>query len=373
MRILLAPTAFKGSFSPASVALAMASGIEDFVRKSNLHVEVDLLPIADGGDGTVESLSLSCPGILHEVAVRGACGKLQFAHWLRLGSTAVVELASACGIAALSTDELRPLNASTHGLGQVIRQVLLDDSVNDIVVALGGSASTDGGSGALSELGVKFFDENGLEVLPCGGADLTFVRSCDLSKVKQVLKGRSIRVATDVENPLLGPNGASFIFAPQKGATKEDIIVLEDSLLNFANVLEQNGNANFRYVKGAGAAGGAAFGLAVALDAEIISGFDWLSRLVNLSEKVQQADLVVTGEGRFDSSSLSGKVVGSLSELCLKFDKPLWIIAASVAQEIEKLVLKSTMLIGLAAPGQIAGANEISQAICKTLTNEYKI
>ncbi len=367
MRILVAPTAFKGTFSPAQVAVAMSRGIEDYARISGRTLSVDLLPIADGGDGTVESLSISASVKMQEYPVLGSCNEKRLAFWIELKDCAVVELASACGIAGLLKSDLNPLAAHTRGLGEVLRHVLETSSTTEIIVAVGGSASTDGGSGVLLELGVKFFDRDGFEFRPTGGIDLMRIEKCDLSAASELLAGKSIRVATDVENPLLGKNGAAYVFAPQKGASPEQVKVLDEALEKFADLIEDASQRSVRNARGAGAAGGTAFGLAAALGAEIISGFDWISRSLSLEEKIRSCDLVITGEGRVDKSSLQGKVVGSLRTVCARYNKPLWIMAASLASDISAESTGIGLLKGIVKDNLLANEQDISRVVCETL------
>ena len=368
MRILVAPTAFKGSLSPLEVARAMAEGIADFSTKTSKKVFVSLLPIADGGDGTVDSLALSCGGTVHELAVSGACSEQRTAKWLELNDSAVVELASACGIAGLK--QLKPLEAHTRGLGYVIKHVIDTTELKEIIVALGGSASTDGGSGALYELGAKFYDEYNNELVPAGGGILEKISGCNLSEARRLTSGRRLVLVTDVLNPLLGRNGATSIFGPQKGAGDRELQILESGLSRFAEIMEDEcGGVRIRDRKGAGAAGGTAFGLAAGLGAPILSGFDWLSQLLKLPEKVAQSDLVISGEGRIDNSSLHGKVIGSLYELCKQNNKPLWLVAGSISENLTVNKLDLAMVAGLSMPNsnRLAGIEDIRQFIFDSL------
>lgn len=361
MRILLAPTAYKGSLSPAQVALAMDAGIKKFAPFFlNEKIEVDLLPIADGGDGTIEALALSSGGSIEKTAVVGSCNEAREAIWLKNGEIAVVELASACGIAGLKREQLSPMHAHTRGLGIVIAAALKDNSNRELYIAIGGSASTDGASGALSELGAIFFDETGKPITPAGGGMLQQIKSCDLSKLAKLVHGRSIKIATDVVSPLLGLMGAANVFGPQKGASPEQVQILDANLRHFADVLEAQLKTSARDISGAGAAGGAGFGLSLGLDAEIISGFEWMAGLLDLEKRIEESDLVISGEGRIDSSSLQGKVIGSLTRLCKSYSKPLWLIAGSVA--LSDAMDLDAELVGAASSGtSFATTNDITE------------
>lgn len=373
MRVLIAPTAFKGSLSPLEVAQAMQSGVQLFCTKYNADILTDILPLADGGDGTVESIYAACGGTLVHVNVIGAFNEERHAVWLLGDNIAFVELASASGISGWNKEQLRPLDAHTKGLGQVIRDVVDKAQAQTIVITLGGSASTDGGIGALSVLGAKFFDDQGRIVDPIGGRCLARIRSCDLTECKALLQKHKFIVATDVENPLLGPLGAAHIFGPQKNCSLEDIDLLDRSLAQFADVIELAGQSKgARDKPGAGAAGGTAFGLSVALNADIVSGFDYLSNLLDLNNRFEKADLVFTGEGLIDLSTLSGKAVGSLQKLAKQFGTPLWAFSAATVSENDSLLSSSfDKLISIARPGEYADERSIADCVFRELDKHF--
>ena len=384
MRLLIAPTAFKGSLTPAQVAQAMNDGVDLFCKKYAANFEVDILPLADGGDGTVESIHMACGGRVHEVEVLGAIGEPRTAKWLELNDdVAIVELASACGISGLEAGDLSPLKAHTRGLGSVIRHAIdTMDSIDpmkelQIVISLGGSASTDGGSAALSELGAGFLDAHNLPVIPEGGADLVRIHSCDLRGLKRSTRPCKITIATDVENVLLGEHGAAHIFAPQKGADFEQIQFLDQALAFFADVMEsalfeksnKEPEISRRNMPGCGAAGGTAFGLACGYDAEIVSGFAFMANLVDLYARIEKADIILTGEGRIDESTLSGKVVGSLLKATQAIQKPLWAFAASVDQQFFATLAdcKIELIRAVVQSGAIARSGNITRTVFKEL------
>lgn len=324
MRILLAPSAYKGSFSP----IQLGEALHDAIVSVSPDFETTIIPIADGGDGTIQSIHHVIDGEIKSTNVIGPLDFAVNAQWLKLGAMAVVELASASGIAHLSQRKTPPkaLDAHTSGTGQVIKDCL-DKGEKELVICVGGSASTDGGMGALAALGGKFLDRNGRPVAN-GGGSLAAINSIDLSGLDARLKNTGLRVATDVRNPLLGPTGASAIYAPQKGASEHDVEELERGLKNFADLLEGECKRDVRNLPGAGAAGGCAFGLVCALGANLVSGFAWLCDLVELKSKIAKSDLVITCEGQLDQQSLSGKATGELAKICLNLHKPLWVIPA---------------------------------------------
>lgn len=328
MQILIAPTAFKGTMSPATVAAAIAAGLSSFEKFS-----LKTLPLADGGDGTIETLHATLGGQLMSTTVRGALGQQSIAQWLLLDQElAVVELSSACGIAGLA--KLDAMGANTYGLGEVVSQCL-DRDLTRVAIATGGSASTDGGMGALAALGVQFLDGNGQALRQWGGEFLGQVNSVSLADLHLSVAATRFSILTDVSNPLLGAKGAARIFAPQKGASAEQVAALDAGLTHYAGVLESACQCQVADLPGAGSAGGTAFGLACVLGAEIESGFDWIARRAQIEKHVSEADLVITGEGSFDRQSLDGKVIGQLADLCRKHGKRLWVVAPKVDPDLD--------------------------------------
>jgi len=356
LRVLIAPTAYKRTLSPGQVAAAIAEG----VKNSGSTMTVVLLPLADGGDGTVEALHLTLGGQVHALEVSGPLEQRVMARWLKLPALAVVELASACGMALLPPAKLAPLEAHTAGLGEVVRHCLRRGEAS-VVVTVGGSASTDGGSGALRAMGARFLDAGGRE-LPPGGGSLLELHRCDLTGLTWLDSGVRIRVATDVNNPLLGPTGAAAIYAPQKGATQLQVVMLERGLKRLADCLEEATGRHLREAAGSGAAGGTAFGLACALGAEIIPGFKWVAELTHLEEMVASCDLVVSGEGKLDEQSFQGKVIGELAAICSKLGRRLWLIPATADPAIIEHELGIERIMPAAEPGQVATAADVARS-----------
>jgi glycerate kinase len=354
IKALIAPCAFKGTFSPAAIAKALSAA----AVKSG-KVEPVLAPLADGGDGTVEALNFALGGAINYVRVSGPLGDEVVARWLSLPPLAVVELASASGIGLLGERPLEPLSAHTYGLGQVISNCLVEQP-SHMVVAVGGSASTDGGSGALLALGARFYDKGAGEIA-LGGQALRELVSCDLANL-QTSGSTRISIATDVANPLLGASGAAFIFAPQKGANAEQCHILDRALANYADKLESATGRLRRDRPGAGAAGGAAFGLSCAFDAEIVPGFQLIANLLKLPEKIAACDLVLSGEGRVDRQTLMGKGVGELARLCRAYSKPLWLIAGQVAPELDCAQFGVERVLPVSTDGSLATLDAIEAA-----------
>ena len=302
-RIIVAPDSFKGSIDAADAAAAIAAGWRS-VRPGD---EVVAVPQADGGEGTIAALDAATPGAeLRDAGdVTGPDGRPVRAHWLALpDGTAVVELAVSSGLPLMA--RLDALGATTRGLGEVIRAAV-EGGARSLVVAVGGSASTDGGTGALAALGARFLDGEGRELRGGGGA-LARLAAIDLSAM---IEAPPTTVLTDVTAPLTGPGGAAAVFGPQKGASAEDVVALDAALARLAEIAAPLAKGGVdATTPGAGAAGGTGFGLAALWGARIEPGAAVIARLTGLGAALPGADLLVTGEGRYDGQSSIGKVVG---------------------------------------------------------------
>jgi glycerate kinase len=294
-RVLLAPDKFKGTLSAEEVAGALAEG----VRRVRPDAAIDCLPVADGGDGTLDAAVASGFDRV-AVTVSGPTGQPVATSYARRGGTAVVEMADACGLVRLP-DGLAPMTATSRGLGEVMAAAL-DAGCRELVVGIGGSASTDGGAGLLAALGAV-----ASPALADGGAGLADVGSLDLGGLRPALEQARVVVACDVDNPLTGPDGAAAVYGPQKGATAEQVAELDAHLGHWADVLARATGADRRDAPGAGAAGGVGFALVAALGADLRPGIDLMLDLLGFGDRLAGVDLVVTGEGSLDAQSLRGK------------------------------------------------------------------
>lgn len=297
MRVVVAPDSFKGSAHAVRVTQNLVAGW----RRRRPGDDLDAMPLADGGEGTVAVVAASAPAAVRRTTtVTGPAGRSVDAHWVMLpGQHALVELAEACGITLLPAPD--PLHSHTAGLGEVLRAAL-DAGAVSVAVALGGSGSTDGGTGALKALGARFLDAQGGPV-PAGGDGLTRLARIDVADLTRAPAG-GVTLLVDVDAPLTGPSGAAAQFGPQKGAGPTDVVRLDAALQRLARLLP----ADPASVPGDGAAGGTGYGLRAAWGARPVPGADAVIALVGGTDRLARADLVVTGEGRFDTTSAGGKL-----------------------------------------------------------------
>jgi len=326
MRIVIAPDSFKGCLNALNVALAMRRGVQRVYPDS----VIDMIPMADGGEGTVEAILSAVSGEKIKIDVTDPLGRSIGAAYALIdeGETAIIEMAAASGLTLLSNQERNPRVTSTHGTGMLIRNAL-DRGVKKILLGIGGSATNDGGAGLAVALGVKLLDSNGNELLQ-GGSALANLVSIDMSGLDPRLANVQIEVACDVQNPLCGPEGASVVYGPQKGANPEDIRVMDTALQNYGEVLSRVAGTNLLELAGGGAAGGLGAGVVGFLGAKLRPGSQMVLEVANADEKIKHADLVLTGEGRTDFQTAYGKVPVGVSALAQKYSVPVLVISGSV-------------------------------------------
>jgi glycerate kinase len=312
LRVLVAPDSFKGTFSSVVVADALAEGWST-IRPDD---EVSLTPMADGGEGTLDSIAASGGWDRLPVAAKDPLMRTLSAAFLRHGDRAVVETASASGLSRVPEDERDAMAATTFGTGQILAAAI-GLGCREIVIGFGGSATTDGGAGLLEALGARFRDADGNDLAPGGGA-LGGLASMDLSELSEVLSEVHLTVASDVTNPLLGERGAAATYGPQKGASPEQVAELDRNLRRYADVIEGTVGRPLRYEAGSGAAGGAIFGLLAVADRfaslEVRRGVDVAMELTGFDSAVGSADLVLTGEGQVDGQTSFGKTAMGVAE-----------------------------------------------------------
>ncbi len=342
---VLAPDSFKESMTAEQACLAMQRGIEKVIPDAKIiHV-----PMADGGEGTVDALVSARNGRKVAIEVSGPFTQQKVHAYFGLienDQTAVIEMALANGIHLIEKSQRNPLLTSTLGTGEMIKAAL-DLGVSKIIIGLGGSVTNDAGAGMAQALGVKFLDEHGQSIV-LGGGQLDQIQSIDLSELDARLKQTEIIIASDVNNPLCGENGASYVFAPQKGASPEMVKTLDQNLKQFADLVEATLNIEKQNISGAGAAGGLGFGLMAFAGAGIRSGVEIVIEETQLAEKIAQADYVFTGEGGVDFQTKFGKTPFGVAQVAKRLNKPVIAFAGYVGHGVEELYEEGfTAILGI--------------------------
>ncbi|MEF2872462.1 MAG: glycerate kinase [Bifidobacterium catenulatum] len=370
MRILLAPDSFKEAASAEAIAQAMARGI----KRGNPQAECRLMPLSDGGEGLTQALVHATAGTLHNVETVDAIGRPITAQFGFLGNnhascilrTAVVELASASGLERVSPADRNALSASTFGTGLLIRAAI-DAGANRIVLGLGGSATTDGGTGLARALGFRFLDTAGHDI-PLGGGSLVDLERIDDSEVPDFVKNVPIVLACDVTNPLTGPEGAAHVFAPQKGANTAQVELLDQGLANLAHAIMQYNGRDIERIPGTGAAGGTGGGMLGLFNTTVRPGIELVLDLTHGREACVWADVIITGEGSIDSQTPYGKVPSGIAKLAQSQGKPTIAIGGTVTRDPHTIeALNETGIV--ATFGIAPGPADLAPLIANTERN----
>lgn len=339
MKIVVAPQALKGSLDAAEVGAAIAAG----VRAVFPDAQIAVVPVADGGEGTVRALVAATGGELRRTRVSGPLGEPVEAEWGILGTvrehdardtpvrTAVIEMAAASGLPLVPPSRRDPRITSTRGTGELLRAAL-DAGCRAVILGIGGSATNDGGAGMAQALGARLLDDTGNE-LPPGGAALARLARIDMSGLDARLRATSVRVACDVTNPLVGPTGASAVYGPQKGATPEMVRALDAALAHYADVLRRDLGVDVRDVPGAGAAGGLGAGLLAFAGAQLVPGAKLVLDALTFAETMRGADLAITAEGRLDAQTAYGKAPGAVAAAARAAGARAIVLAGAVAMD----------------------------------------
>lgn len=362
--IVLAPDSFKESMSAKEACIAMERGI----KKVDKNIKCVHVPMADGGEGTMQSLVDATNGKTYSLEVVGPLGNKVQAEYgiLGDGEVGILEMASASGIHLVSLDKRNPLITTTYGTGEVIK-ACLDKGVKKLLIGIGGSATNDGGAGVIQALGGKLLDKDGNE-LGFGGGELGKLHNIDLTNFDPRLKDVIVEVACDVNNPLCGEKGASNVFGPQKGATPEMVSLLDNNLKHYANIIKEQIGMDVLEVPGAGAAGGLGAGLMAFLNGTLKKGIEMVIEYAGLEEKVKDADMVWTGEGSIDFQTQYGKTPLGVATVAKKYDKPVIAFAGRVGDNIDVLYEKGIDSIF----GIMKGVTSIEEALEKGKENIEK-
>lgn len=335
MKILVAPDSFKGSLT----ALEVAENIEKGILEVLPQADVIKVPMADGGEGTVRALVDANQGEIIYKKVTGPLGTPVNAFFgiLGDGKRAVIEMAAASGLPLVPKDKANPMITTTYGTGELIKYAL-DFGVEELIIGIGGSATNDAGVGMAQALGIRFLDENGKEI-GFGGKELIKIKKIDVNGLdKRILKTK-IKVACDVTNPLYGPNGAAFVYAPQKGADKEMVKLLDRNLKYFAEIVKNQLGIDVQNIPGAGAAGGLGAGIVAFLNGKLLPGINIVLEANNFTEKLSGVKLVITGEGKIDGQTVNGKTPIGVAKEAKKYGIPVIAIAGTLGHDVN-LVLK---------------------------------
>ncbi len=326
MRILIAPQSLKGSLTAAEAGLAIAQGVQAVYPKA----EIEIVPIADGGEGTVQALVDATNGKIIQQTVTGPLGKPvpAFFGLMGDGSTAAIEMASCAGLPLVPPDQRDPRITTTYGVGELILAAL-DHGSRHFIIGIGGSATNDGGAGMAQALGAALLSRQGTQIAR-GGAALATLAHISTSTRDPRLQECTLEVACDVTNPLCGPTGASAVYGPQKGATPEMVEELDSALAHYAQIIEQDLGMSVREIPGAGAAGGLGAGLIAFLHATLRPGAQIVFEAIHLEERIRTANLVITAEGQIDAQTAYGKSVGSVAEIAKRYGLPVLALAGSL-------------------------------------------
>ncbi len=329
MNIVIASDSFKGSNSSQRVGEHIALGI----RKVFSDADITIIPIGDGGEGTVDAVISQMEGTMRTFRVTGPLGEPVDASYGIAGEIAVIEMASASGLPLVPGDKKDPLKATTYGTGELIKDAL-NQGCRKILVAIGGSATNDGGVGMAQALGYSFKDKNQQEV-SFGGGSLDQIASIDPSNAVPELAEAEIEIMCDVSNPLCGPQGASAVYGPQKGATPEMITILDDNLNHLAKVVQNHMGTDFSTIPGSGAAGGLGFGLMAFANGTIRSGIEAVLEAIDFTNRIAKADLVITGEGKMDGQSVFGKAPVGVAKAAKQHGIPVLAMVGDIGKGIE--------------------------------------
>lgn len=357
MKIVMAPDSFKESLSALEVAEALAAGW----RRVQPDAEILVVPMADGGEGTVDAVVAAAAGKKVEVTVTGPLGDPVRAAYglLRDGSAAVIEMAAASGLPLVPLDQRDPRITTTRGTGELLVHAL-EQGARRVVLGIGGSATNDGGAGLAQALGYRLLDTEGRE-LPPGGAALARLARIDTSHRNPRLSGCEVLAACDVNNPLCGPEGASHIFGPQKGASPGAVKELDAALGHFAAIVRQDLGVDVRDLPGAGAAGGLGAGLLAFAGARLAPGVSLIADLVGLREKMAGADWVITGEGRLDGQSVRGKTPCGVARLARELGIPVIALAGALGEDFERVYSEGITAAFSICPGPVSLAEAYRQ------------
>jgi glycerate kinase len=358
MKIVVAPDAYKGCLNALSAARAIERGIRNVER----DIAVKLIPMADGGEGTVEAMITALGGEIIPARVKGPLGETTDAFFglLEDRTTAVIELAAAAGLNLIPANLRNPLLTTSYGVGELIRHAL-ETGAKKLILGIGGSGTNDGGAGMATALGVRLLDRHGQEIR-FGGGHLTEITDIDFSGFDPRLSDMEIMAACDVTNPLCGPQGASAVYGPQKGATPETVALLDKNLQHYAEIIQKSTGLQVRDIPGAGAAGGVGAALIAFLKANLQPGAQLIMRAADMDKVLNDADLVITGEGLTDHQTLFGKVPLAVAEKAVKHQVPVVCLSGGLTEDAQLLYKHGFSGVFSITEGPVSLADAIQNA-----------
>lgn len=346
MKIIIAPASYKGCLSN----IEAAEIIQKVCKKVFPQAETVLFPLADGGEGTIDVIKKIAGGRSVYADVSDPLGRKIKAKWLKKEDTAYIEMAQAAGLTLLKDSERNPLKTTTYGVGELIKSAVLS-GCKKIFIGVGGSATNDGGIGALTALGIRFIDRKGRVIYPGKGKDLIEIEKIDTSGMIPELNKCKFIVLSDVQNPLYGKEGASYVYGAQKGASKEGIKFLDEGLQNYNRIVKRTKGIDMNSIKGSGAAGGISGGFAAFCGAEIVSGIKTILKIGDFEDKLKGTDILITGEGKLDIQTFYGKSIGVILDICKRYKVPVVILAGNVDVSVYKnQTLRDTIILSI-VPG----------------------
>ena len=361
MKFVIAPDKYKGSLT----AFEFCNAVEEGLNRALEKVEIIKMPLADGGDGTIDVVKHYLKGDIVKVNVNDPLFRTVEAAYLLSQETRIsyIEMAEASGLNLLREDEKNCMLTTTLGTGELIADAL-QKGAKEIILGIGGSATNDGGIGMASALGFRFLDKNNA-VLEPKGENLIHIKTIDSSQVNALLKNVEVKVACDVTNPLYGKNGAAYIYASQKGASNEDLAALDNGLRNYSKIVQRQFGIDTQQIEGAGAAGGMGAGSVVFLNAQLTSGIELIKELADFDTSIKDADWVITGEGKLDDQTLSGKTISGVIKSAKNQNIPVAALCGSVNISVE-----TQKELGLDyAISIVKGISDLEEAMASSYTN----
>ena len=332
LKVVVAVDSFKGSATSKEVATSIEKGILNYSK----NITIKKVSIADGGEGTIESIVDSLKGKYEFITVTGPFGeKVESKIGIIKDNIAVLEMAESSGLNLVSIDKLNPYKATTYGVGEMLEYVL-DKGIRNIYIGIGGSATNDGGAGMLSALGVKFYDRNNEEI-GTSPEQLKNIKRIDASGLDKRILETDINILSDVTNPLYGTNGASYIYGPQKGARQNDVVELDNILKNYGKLVDEEMKTECSLQPGSGAAGGLGFALLSVCKGKLTKGIEKLMELIDFDSIIKDSDLVITGEGRIDNQSVNGKAPIGVAKVAKKYNIPVVAVVGSSTIDLSEI------------------------------------